>query len=82
MPLTHVVSLVQVKVPSYGCDCYAYGLLACGFVDVVVEATMQPYDYMALIPVVEGAGGKVSDWQVRPHVSHTSEGCSLALSGR
>ena len=49
----------------YGCDCYAYGLLAAGFTDLVIEASMQPYDYLALVPVVEGAGGTMTDWKVR-----------------
>ncbi|KAK9811291.1 hypothetical protein WJX72_001256 [[Myrmecia] bisecta] len=52
-----------VRIPLYGCDCYAYGLLAAGFVDLVVEADLKPYDYMALVPVVEGAGGVMTDWQ-------------------
>ena len=55
---------VQVKIPLYGCDCYAYGLLAAGFVDLVVEASMQPYDFLALAPIVQGAGGVITDWQV------------------
>jgi inositol-phosphate phosphatase/L-galactose 1-phosphate phosphatase/histidinol-phosphatase len=50
----------------YGLDCYAYGLLALGFVDLVVEAEMQLYDYAALVPIVEGAGGRISDWEGRP----------------
>lgn len=50
----------------YGGDCYAYGLLASGTVDVVCEASMQPYDYCALVPVVTGAGGVITDWQGRP----------------
>ena len=41
-----------------GGDCYAYGLLAMGFADLVVEASLQPYDFMALVPVIEGAGGQ------------------------
>ena len=56
----------QVKLPRYGADCYAYGLLAAGFVDLVVEASLQPYDILALVPVIEGAGGITSDWQGRP----------------
>lgn len=48
--------------PLYGADCYAYGLLANGWVDLVVEASLQLYDYMALVPVVEGAGGVMSNW--------------------
>lgn len=45
-----------VKLTRFGADCYAYGLLASGFVDLVAEAMLQPYDYCALIPVIEGAG--------------------------
>ncbi|KAI7844648.1 hypothetical protein COHA_001738 [Chlorella ohadii] len=47
-----------VRIPMYGCDCYAYGLLAAGYCDLVVEADLKPYDYMALVPIIEGAGGK------------------------
>jgi len=46
----------------YGGDCYLYGLLASGFCDLVIEVSLKPYDYLALVPVVEGAGGKMSDW--------------------
>lgn len=37
----------------YGCDCYAYGLLAVGLLDLVAEADLKPYDYMAVVPIVE-----------------------------
>lgn len=46
----------------WGGDCYAYGLLANGFVDIVFEEDLKPYDYAALIPIVKGAGGHISDW--------------------
>ena len=52
----------SVKIPLYGCDCYAYGLLAAGHCDIVAEADLKPYDYMALIPVITGAGGVITDW--------------------
>ncbi|MBI2239980.1 MAG: histidinol-phosphatase [Magnetospirillum gryphiswaldense] len=52
----------RVKLPRYGCDCYAYALVATGFVDLVAEAGLKPYDYCALVPVIEGAGGIVTDW--------------------
>ncbi|KAF7126690.1 hypothetical protein RHSIM_Rhsim11G0180400 [Rhododendron simsii] len=52
----------QVKVPLYGCDCYAYALLASGFVDLVIESGLKPYDFLSLIPVIEGAGGVITDW--------------------
>ena len=47
----------------YGGDCYAYGLLASGHIDLVVEADLKPYDFFALVPVVSGAGGRMTDWQ-------------------
>lgn len=58
----------------YGADCYAYGLLASGHADLVVEADLKPYDYAALVPVVEGAGGIITDWAGEP--------LSLASDGR
>ncbi|EYU37825.1 hypothetical protein ABFS82_02G020600 [Erythranthe guttata] len=53
----------KVKVPLYGCDCYAYALLASGHVDLVVESGLKPYDFLSLIPVIEGAGGVITDWK-------------------
>ncbi len=61
----------RVKRVRYGCDCYAYALLASGFVDVVVEAGLKPYDYAALVPVVEGAGGIMTDWSGNPLTIHS-----------
>ncbi|VVB09676.1 unnamed protein product [Arabis nemorensis] len=52
----------KVKMPLYGCDCYAYALLASGFVDLVIESGLKPYDFLALVPVIEGAGGTITDW--------------------
>ncbi|XP_030478793.2 bifunctional phosphatase IMPL2, chloroplastic isoform X2 [Cannabis sativa] len=53
----------KVKVPLYGCDCYAYALLSSGHVDLVVESGLHPYDILALIPVIEGAGGVITGWK-------------------
>jgi inositol-phosphate phosphatase / L-galactose 1-phosphate phosphatase / histidinol-phosphatase len=50
----------------YGGDCYSYGLLALGHVDLVVEAQLEPYDFLPLVPVVEGAGGIITDWEGAP----------------
>lgn len=50
----------------YGADCYAYGLVANGHVDIVCEANMQPYDYCALVPIVQGAGGIMTNWRGEP----------------
>jgi len=46
----------------YGGDCYLYGLLASGYCDLVVEASLKTFDFMALVPVIEGAGGVIRDW--------------------
>lgn len=51
------------KLTRFGADCYAYGLLASGFIDLVVEASLKPYDFCAMIPIVEGAGGIATDWR-------------------
>ena len=52
-----------VKLVRYGADCYAYGLLAAGFIDLVLEASLKPYDFCAMVPVVEGAGAVATDWR-------------------
>ena len=62
----------------WGGDCYSYGLLASGHIDVVCEAQLKLYDYAALAPVVEGAGGTMSDWQGHP-LDAGSDGRVLAL---
>lgn len=50
----------------WGGDCHNYGLVASGHLDAVIESSLQLYDFAALIPVVEGAGGRMTDWQGRP----------------
>lgn len=50
------------KLARYGCDCYAYCMLAAGHVDVVIESGLKPHDIAALIPIIEGAGGAVTSW--------------------
>ncbi len=52
----------KVRLFRYGCDCYAYALLAAGHVDLVVESGLQPYDVGALIPLIEQAGGIITTW--------------------
>jgi len=53
----------KVKLTRFGADCYAYGLVATGFVDLVLEASLEPYDFCAMVPIVEGAGGVATDWR-------------------
>jgi len=47
---------------SFGGDCYAYGLLALGQIDIVAESGLKIWDWAALAPVIEGAGGRLTDW--------------------
>ena len=56
----------QVRLTRYGGDCYAYCLLAAGLIDLVVESGLQPYDVVALVPIVEGAGGVITNWAGGP----------------
>ena len=51
----------QAKYYRFGGDCYMYGMLASGLIDIVIEDTLKIHDYMALIPVINGAGGIISD---------------------
>jgi fructose-1,6-bisphosphatase/inositol monophosphatase family enzyme len=69
-----------VRHAVYGGDCHSYGLLAAGTLDLVIEAKMQPYDYMALVPVIEGAGGIATDWAGAP-LTLKSDGRVLAAGG-
>ena len=61
-----------------GGDCYNYALLASGHVDIVCEANLKLHDYAALVPVVEGAGGTMCDWNGEP-LHAGSSGHVLAL---
>ena len=45
----------------FGGDCYNYGMIASGYIEIVIENMLKAHDYMALIPVIEGAGGKITD---------------------
>jgi histidinol-phosphatase len=56
----------RARMRRFGGDCYAYALLASGFIDAVIEAQLRAYDFMALVPVIEGAGGVMTDWRGRP----------------
>ncbi len=55
-----------VKFPLFGGECLSYGLLASGRIDLVLEAGLGVYDYLAQVPIIEGAGGKITNWQGRP----------------
>jgi len=61
-----------------GGDCYNYGLLASGHIDLVCEAGLKLHDWAALVPVVEGAGGTMCDWAGEP-LHAASDGHVLAI---
>ena len=67
----------RVKLFRWGGDCYAYGLLASGHVDLVVENSLKLYDFAALVPVVTGAGGLITDWAGK-ELDINSDGSVLA----
>jgi myo-inositol-1(or 4)-monophosphatase len=52
----------RARLARYGGDCYAYCMVAAGFVDLVIEAGLKAHDIVPLIPIIEGAGGLVTDW--------------------
>ena len=64
----------------FGLDGYAAGLLASGLIDLHVEGSMQPWDYLALVPVVENAGGTMTDWAGRPLTLEAGPGLTLAAA--
>ena len=51
------------RLTRLGCDAYAYAMVALGRIDLVIESGLKPWDYEPLIPVIEGAGGKVANWR-------------------
>ncbi len=63
---------------TWGGDCYAYGLLALGLVDVIAEAGLKTWDWAALVPIVEGAGGRLTDWTGAP-LHEAGDGRVLAV---
>ncbi|OFX03201.1 MAG: histidinol-phosphatase [Alphaproteobacteria bacterium RIFCSPHIGHO2_12_FULL_66_14] len=73
----HEALTKKVKLFRWGGDCYAYGLLASGHVDLVVEASLKLYDFAALVPVIKGAGGLITDWRGR-ELDMQSDGSVLA----
>ncbi len=62
----------KVKLYRNWGDCYGYYLLATGFVDIMIDPVMSVWDSMALIPVIKGAGGVITDYQGNDPVTGTS----------
>jgi histidinol phosphatase-like enzyme (inositol monophosphatase family) len=66
------------RLARLGCDAYAYAMVALGTLDLVVEAGLKSWDVEAAVPVIEGAGGMVTDWQGAPIGRH---GGQMAIAG-
>lgn len=61
-----------VKWTQYSCDCYSYGLLAMGWVDLVVEQRLKIYDIAGVVPIITGAGGYIRNWDGSEIDVHTN----------
>lgn len=61
----------------YGGDCHNYGLVASGHLDAVIEASLKLHDWAALVPIIKGAGGAVTDWRGRS-LTQSSDGRVIA----
>ena len=70
-----------VRLMIYGGDGYAYGLVATGLQDMVIEADLKLHDYMAMRPIIEGAGGIITDWSGRT-IDYHSDGRIVASGDR
>ncbi|HEY5106700.1 MAG TPA: histidinol-phosphatase [Caulobacteraceae bacterium] len=69
---------LAARLARLGCDAYAYAMVAAGLIDLVVEAGLKAWDIEAAIPVIEGAGGLVTDWRGEPVGRH---GGQVAIAG-
>ncbi|MFL9966178.1 histidinol-phosphatase [Paraburkholderia sediminicola] len=56
----------RAKARRFGGDCYNYAMLASGYLDAVVEAGLEPYDFLSMVPIIESAGGAITDWDGKP----------------
>lgn len=65
------------RMTRFGGDCYNYCLLASGFVDIIIEAGLKTYDVVALIPIIERAGGVITTWEGAP----ATDGGRIVASG-
>jgi len=71
----------EVPFKCYDGNCYAYGLLASGHCDLVVDFGLDPSDYLPLVAVITGAGGSITDWDGRP-LRLDSDGRVIAAASR
>lgn len=69
----------QVKVCAWGGDAYAYAMLACGHIDLIMESQLQYYDVAALEPIIIASGGIITTWDGNP-ITPDFKGQCLASS--
>jgi inositol-phosphate phosphatase / L-galactose 1-phosphate phosphatase / histidinol-phosphatase len=67
------------KWTQYSGDCYAYGLLASGWIDLIVECDLKAHDVVGVVPIISGAGGFISDWNGHA-VDAATDGTVVAAS--
>ena len=81
--LRNAVNKIKNKVRyfRYGGDCYMYGMVASGLIDIVIEDTLKVHDYMALVNVIEGAGGAISD-KFGNEITTESQGSVVASANK
>ena len=72
----------EVKLTSFGSDAYAYGLLAAGHIDLIMEADLKYYDVASIIPVVGESGGIITDWQGNPITQNFSGQCLASANAK
>ena len=64
-----------------GGDAYQYAMLACGHIDIVVEAGLKPHDFLSLVPIITNAGGIITDWN-GDEITTKSDGRIIACANR
>lgn len=72
---------LEARYTIYGGDCYQYGLLALGHIDLVVEAGLKPHDFFPFITIIREAGGIITDWQGR-ELNANSKGDIIAACSK
>ncbi|MDN7691279.1 inositol monophosphatase family protein [Burkholderia cenocepacia] len=73
--------VARVAVHRYGGDCFNYAALASGRCDLVVESGLAPHDFLPIVPIVEAAGGRMTDWRGRRLGEHSAGDVVAASSG-
>ncbi len=71
----------MAKWTQYSGDCYAYGLLASGWIDLIVERDLKAHDVVGVVPIISGAGGYIADWNGRD-VDAATDGTVVAASSK